>query len=52
MRDPRKTLKSLLTENGELPATSTVHTGGGGERYYFSVGGDVPTRSALSLESI
>jgi hypothetical protein len=49
--DPRnggdRTLKTLLAEHGELPATWTVHTGGGGEHYYFGVEGDVPTRPAL-----
>jgi putative DNA primase/helicase len=49
--DPRnggdRTLKGLLNEHGELPTTWTVHTGGGGEHYYFGVEGDVPTRSAL-----
>jgi len=39
--DPRhggdESLKGLLEENGPLPNTLVVRTGGGGEHYYFSI---------------
>ncbi|PLS87145.1 MAG: hypothetical protein CYG60_03450 [Actinobacteria bacterium] len=38
--DPDKggdgSLKILIFEHGELPATATVNTGGGGQHYYYS----------------
>lgn len=38
--DPRhggdESLKKLITTHGELPATPTVQTGGGGQHYYFA----------------
>ncbi len=49
--DPRnggdRTLRTLLAEHGTLPPTWTVHTGGGGEHYYFNVEPELPTRAGL-----